>query len=138
MIDKETRALQVSTGIGSSELEGLGWFQVFGAEIEDSTYARWISKEVQEVQEVQEDVYEEGDVPDELVQTQEEVFWEHYCSVKLEGVGTDKGYPCDYCGAVADTPKKIDTWTHFCNIKGHLVYTDKGESCNWCGAVYHD
>tara|TARA_B100001057_G_C22751032_1_gene911816 strand:+ start:275 stop:436 length:162 start_codon:yes stop_codon:yes gene_type:complete len=29
-------------------------------------------------------------------------FWNHYCEVEKTEIGTEKGYPCNWCGKVED------------------------------------
>tara|TARA_E500000081_G_scaffold22645_1_gene26321 strand:- start:859 stop:978 length:120 start_codon:yes stop_codon:yes gene_type:complete len=32
-------------------------------------------------------------------------FWEHYCPVEKDIIGTEKGYPCNWCDATEENTK---------------------------------
>jgi hypothetical protein len=152
------KSLQVMNAELDTELEGEGWFQLFGRGITEPMFARWLERPVA-IEEPANDVYDTEDkvspeeltgyidkvavddkgitedrgvIQDEDIGVSKEVFWEHYCSIQGGWIGTDKEFPCDFCGETEKVQE--NPWTHFCNIRGHLVYTDKGGVCDWCGA----
>ena len=105
MIVKALRIIEVQS---IEELQGEGWFQLFGEGIPSTMYGRW--EELQEPTEdiVQVDVAEAGDIyePQELQETSEvhEIgYWDHPCEVMGEVVRTTKGFPCDFCKRTAGT-----------------------------------
>ena len=155
------KALQVMGAVNEEELEGEGWFRLFGEGIEESLFGRWVTVEEPTPADYSqtEDIFEEGETvsppelegrasdPLEALDTNNAT-WSHYCKVEGAWVDTDKGYPCDFCGAedtnmessaedtnMESSAEEKKPWSHFCTVRGHTVFTTKGEACPDCGAV---